>query len=184
MVTKNSLIYSRRTGVFTALGLGCGIIIHVTYSLLGIAFIISRSILLFSIIKYVGAAYLIYIGYKSLRAKKVEAPEELNTQIKQNITNRQAWKQGFITNITNPKVTLFFFSIFMQLIDPATPLFIQIIYGAEMSVVTFLWFAFVAWVLSCSAVKSRFHKVQHYFEKVMGAVLITLGIKVALSSSK
>src|SRR5438874_2029674 len=69
MVTRNSLLYSRKSGIYTSLGMSLGIMVHVTYCLLGIALIVSRSIVIFSIIKYVGAAYLMYIGYKSLRAK-------------------------------------------------------------------------------------------------------------------
>lgn len=69
MITRNSLIYSRRTGIYSAIGLGLGILVHVTYSLVGIGLLISKSILLFNTIKYLGAAYLIYIGYKSITAK-------------------------------------------------------------------------------------------------------------------
>ncbi|MBJ7297359.1 MAG: LysE family translocator [Dolichospermum sp.] len=67
---RNSLLYSRQAGVYTAFGVGAGFIVHSTYSLIGIGTIISQSILLFNTLKWVGAAYLIYIGIKSLRAKK------------------------------------------------------------------------------------------------------------------
>src|SRR3990167_8795475 len=69
MISRNSLVYSRKVGVYSAIGLGLGILVHVTYSLIGIGLIISKSILLFSILKFIGAAYLIYVGYKCLRAK-------------------------------------------------------------------------------------------------------------------
>jgi threonine/homoserine/homoserine lactone efflux protein len=75
-------------------------------------------------------------------------------------------------------------SIFTLVIKPSTPLFIKIIMGAEMSLVTFLWFAFVAVVLSHGLIKKRFFKIQHYIERGMGAILILLGIKLALSTSK
>jgi threonine/homoserine/homoserine lactone efflux protein len=76
VVTRNSLFNSRKVGIYTSLGIALGIMVHVTYSLLGVGLLISRSILLFNIIKFVGAAYLIFIGYKSLRAKPV-APLEV-----------------------------------------------------------------------------------------------------------
>ena len=66
MVTRNSLLYSRRTGVLTAMGIALGIAVHVAYSLLGIGLIISQSVVLFSVIKYLSAIYLICIGYQSL----------------------------------------------------------------------------------------------------------------------
>jgi len=68
MIMRNSLLYSRKTGIYSAIGLGAGIAVHVTYSLIGIGFIISKSVLLFSIIKLLGAGYLVYVGYKSLKA--------------------------------------------------------------------------------------------------------------------
>jgi threonine/homoserine/homoserine lactone efflux protein len=69
MISRNSLVYSRRTGIYSAFGLALGILVHVTYSLIGIGLIISKSIIIFSTIKLLGASYLIYIGYKALRTK-------------------------------------------------------------------------------------------------------------------
>ena len=63
MISRNSLIYSRRSGIFSALGLACGMAVHASYSLVGIGLIITKSIVLFSILKFVGAAYLLYFGY-------------------------------------------------------------------------------------------------------------------------
>src|SRR5579871_852922 len=73
LISRNSLVYSRKTGIYSALGLALGISVHITYSLIGIGYIISKSILIFSTIKFLGAGYLIYIGYKSLRAKPVQS---------------------------------------------------------------------------------------------------------------
>jgi len=183
MISRNSLIYSRKTGIYSAIGLAFGILVHVTYSLVGIGFIISQSILLFSIIKYLGAAYLIYIGYKSLKSKPNKEKAE-SLEKKNDLNKVQALKMGFLTNVLNPKVTLFFLSLFTQVINPQTPLFIQIAYGIEMSAMTFLWFSFVALILSNSLIKAKFTSVQHYFERVFGVILIALGIKVAMSSSE
>lgn len=75
VVTKNSLLHSRKTGIYTSLGIALGISVHIAYSLLGIGLVISKSAVLFSIIKYLGAGYLVYIGYLSLRAKPQQAPQ-------------------------------------------------------------------------------------------------------------
>jgi len=179
VVSKNSLVYSRKAGIFCSIGVGLGILIHVTYSLIGIGFIISRSILLFSIIKYLGAGYLIYIGYKSIKSKKNLMANQV--KIKKQVSPWQSFKTGFLTNALNPKATLFFLSLFTLVIKTSTPLWLKLIYGAEMSIVTFLWFSIVAIILSHQSVKRRFFGVQHHVERFMGAVLIALGIKVALS---
>ncbi len=182
MATRNSLVYSRRAGIFTSLGLALGIGVHVTYCLLGIGLLISRSILLFTIIKWVGALYLIYIGYKSLRAKPPVVTEfSVSAEVEQ-LSDRRAVRLGFLTNVLNPKATLFFLALFTQVIDPATPLLVQLLYGVEMVTMTFVWFSFVSLVFSNPLLKRKIQKVQHYIERVTGVVLIALGIKVALSS--
>jgi RhtB (resistance to homoserine/threonine) family protein len=196
MIVKNSLVYNKKTGVFSALGLSLGICVHILYCLLGIGLIISKSIVLFSAIKFIGAGYLIFIGYKSLRAKSQIVSESINLPCRQTgrhatqqagnieLSVLEAIKQGFLTNVFNPKATLFFLAIFTQVLDPKTPLYIEIIYGLEMVFATFAWFAFVASVLSVSKIKSKFQKIQSKVEKVAGVAMILFGIKLALSKAK
>lgn len=181
MITRNSLIYSRKTGVYSAIGLGLGILIHVTYSLIGIGLLISKSILLFNLIKFIGAGYLIYIGYKSLTSKSshLHIGEQNH---KNDISKLSAIRIGFITNATNPKATLFFLSLFTIVINPTAPLSVKLFMGIEMSIVTAIWFAFVAYLVSHRLVKSKLNKIQGFAEKFIGVVLIALGIKVVLSS--
>lgn len=183
MVTRNSLMYSRKTGIYTAIGLGLGILIHVIYSLAGIGLLISQSIILFNIVKFLGAAYLIYIGYKSLTSKSSHLDLQ-DYKHKSDISKSQAIKIGFITNVTNPKATLFFLSLFTLVINPNTPFSVKVIMGIEMSVVTALWFMLVAYLISHHLIKNKLNRVQNYAEKFIGVILIALGIKVALSTSK
>lgn len=183
VICRNSLVYSRRTGIYSALGLTLGILVHASYSLIGIGFLISQSIVLFALIKYLGAAYLIYLGYKSLIAKPRRQLEQQSrcSQVSQDIGKLAAVRMGFINNILNPKVTLFFLSLFTQVINPLTPIPVQIWYGLQMGMMTFAWYTSVAIVMSHPMFKEKLLSVTHYLEKVMGAVLIALGIRVALS---
>ncbi|MSU55580.1 MAG: LysE family translocator [Candidatus Taylorbacteria bacterium] len=181
LISRNSLVYSRKVGVFSAVGLGLGILVHVTYSFIGIGLIISKSIILFSIIKYLGAGYLIYVGYKCIRTKPSVEKIALKQEQKE-LSPIKAIRMGFLTNALNPKATLFFLALFTQIISPTTPKFIQVLYGLEMSLMTFAWFTFVSVVLSNHRIKSRFVPLQHYFERFFGATLVALGIKVALST--
>lgn len=184
MVTRNSIIYSRKTGILTSIGIAVGILVHVAYSLFGIGFIIAKSIVLFNIIKFIGAGYLIYIGYKSLRSKpSLETATDVSVAEK-DIKPWAAFKVGFLTNALNPKATLFFLALFTQIINPATPKIIQLFYGIEMMLITFVWFAMVSLFFSNSYIRIKVSKVQHHVERVTGAVLIALGIKVALASHK
>jgi RhtB (resistance to homoserine/threonine) family protein len=183
VVTRNSFIYSRVAGLFTAFGLGLGILVHVAYSLLGVAVIISQSVVLFNIIKYLGAAYLVYIGYKSLRAQpRGLVAETVHERSEIQLSPLAAIRVGFFTNVLNPKATLFFLALFTQVINPATPKYIQLLYGAEMIAMTVVWFSIVAVVFSSHRMKSKLHTVQHYIECATGAVLLALGIKVAFTA--
>ena len=179
LITRNALIYSRKTGIYSALGVALGITVHIAYCLIGIGIIISQSIILFNSIKLLGAGYLIYIGYKSLKAKPQKATQK--TSKKADLTKLEAIKSGFLTNALNPKATIFFLSVFTQVISPQTPIAIQMIYGIEMTVMTFVWFAFLSMGLSHRIIKDRFIRVQHYVERTMGAILIALGVKIAIS---
>ena len=89
---------------------------------------------------------------------------------------------GFLTNALNPKATLFFLGLFTQVIDPTTPIWVQMVYGLEMSIMTIVWFSLVALFFSHEKVRGRFAKVSHHVDRVLGAVLIALGVKIALFS--
>lgn len=183
MIARNSFVYSKKTGIYSALGLSLGIVVHISYSLVGIGLVISKSIILFSTIKFIGAAYLIFIGYKSLNSKQglISGAGEKRVE---DVNAFSAVKMGFLTNILNPKVTLFFLSLFTQFIDPNTPFAIEVIYATEMTIATFIWFSFVAIMLSKKEIKEKFSSMRSGIDKAFGAVLILLGIKVALSDAK
>ena len=187
MVLRNSLVYSRRVGVLAAVGLGLGILLHVTYSLLGIGLLISQSVVLFNIIKLLGAGYLIFIGVKSLLSKKQSQFEDESMPVempKEDISTFGAVKLGFLTNALNPKATLFFLALFTQVISPHTVAGIKVLYGFEMAIVTFAWFALVAVILTHNRVNALFGGIKHYLEKVFGVILVALGLKVAFGAHK
>ncbi|PIQ77601.1 amino acid transporter [Candidatus Peregrinibacteria bacterium CG11_big_fil_rev_8_21_14_0_20_46_8] len=184
IVTRNALKYNRRIALFTTLGIVLGLMVHVSYSLLGLSVIIKQSILLFNLVKYLGAAYLIYIGLKSLRAKP-QPLHEIQAQVgkaarAQTITSGAALRMGFLCNVLNPKATLFLFSLFTQVMAPNTPLLIQSLYGFFILGTALMWFGALALLFSHADIKQRFAKIQHHIERAFGAILIALGLKVAL----
>lgn len=185
MVLRNSLVYSRRTGIMAAVGLGLGILVHVTYSILGIALVISQSILLYDAIKLIGAAYLIYIGVRSLMSKTANVDESNpSPEHKPEPSAFTAIRQGFLTNVLNPKATLFFLALFTQVISPTTSVGIKVLYGTEMSLATMAWFALVATMLTQRPIQSLFSRIQHRLEQAFGAILIALGLTIALEGHK
>lgn len=180
LIMQKSLTRSRATAVWTSLGLACGVLVHVSYCLLGIGLIIAQSIVLFSIVKCVGALYLIYIGWHALRAKPVSADVDLQSRKTQSALS--AVRDGFLCNVLNPKCTLFFLALFTQVISPSTPLIVQIGYGLFMAFQNFYWFAFLSWSLSTRTLRERIRSVQHHIEHVMGLALIALGLRLAVAT--
>ncbi|MBO3277756.1 LysE family translocator [Pseudomonas schmalbachii] len=180
VVVRESVAHGRRAGSWTALGVGCGIFIHVAYSLLGIGLIVSQSITLFNALKWAAAAYLFYIGIKALRARPVAGGEE-QVYVEQERSARGAFVSGFVTNGLNPKATLFFLSLFTVVINPHTPLAVQAGYGVYLACATAAWFALVAMLFSQQRVRAGFARMGHWFDRLMGGVLVALGVKLAFT---
>ena len=181
MITRNCIFYGRSSGLYSALGISLAIWIHVAYSIAGLAVIISNSIVLFSIIKYLGAAYLIYIGWKTFNSKsKLETNDD---NLKNDLSKFSSFKTGFITNSLNPKTTVFFLSIFTQVVNPETPILLQVIYGAIISIAHLLWFSSVAIFLTKPIFLKRFNEYKNNIEKVVGVILMGFGLKIAAISN-
>ena len=109
IVLRESVSNGRHAGIWTALGVGSGILLHVGYCLLGIGLIVSQSIVLFNLLKWLAAAYLIYIGIRALQARPAD-PASAELAPLTTRSPRAAFARGFVTNGLNPKATLFFLS--------------------------------------------------------------------------
>ena len=184
VVVRESVTHGRRAGTWTAFGVGTAIFLHVGYSLLGIGLIVSQSIMLFNALKWAAAAYLVYIGFKALRARPAGAGGEAIQLSTVERTPRAAFVAGFMTNGLNPKATLFFLSLFTVVINPHTPLLVQAGYGVYLALATGLWFCLVAMLFSQQRVRAGFARMGHWFDRTMGAVLIAIGVKLAFTSMK
>ncbi len=181
VVVRESVTQGQRAGLWTALGVGSGIFVHIAYSLLGIGLIVSQSILLFNLFKWLAAGYLVYLGWKALRARPQLEAATLTAGPVPTRRARQAFTVGFVTNGLNPKATLFFLSLFTVVISHDTPLAVQAGYGLYLACATTLWFCLVAWLFSRDRVRAGFARMGHWFDRVTGAVLIALSARLALS---
>jgi len=180
MVVRNSLTYSRRSGIFTSLGISLALGIHLFYCAAGIGYLISTSVVLFTMIKLLGAGYLIYMGVGSMMAKRSKL-DLTATHSEFDLTRFQAFRIGFLTNVLNPKATLFFLSLFTLVIGNSTPLYIIltisfIIIGTALS-----WFAIVSVFLTRQEIQRIFLKYEKGINRILGGFLVLLGIKVAFT---
>ncbi len=194
MVVKQSYVYGRRTAILTSVGIGLGMLLHFAYTLVGLGIVISQSILLYNAVKFLGAGYLFYLGVRSILAKKYAAPVAAGAAddgvraspgAGENLPSaRRAVWAGFLVNALNPKATLFFLSIFSVIVSASTPVVYQVGYCVWIFFVQIAWFSFVSLVFSHGAVRALFGRCGHWVERVMGAVFIYLGVRLALSSNK
>lgn len=180
MIVRNSLCYSRRSGIYTTFGIGLALGVHLLYCAAGIGYLISTSLILFSIIKILGAGYLIYMGVGSILAKKssLELAEVKNDV---DLTRFQAFRMGFLTNILNPKATLFLLSLFTLVIGNSTPLYIMVTISAIIIGTAIAWFTIVSIFLSQERVRNAFLKYEKGINRILGGFLIILGIKIAFT---
>ncbi len=178
MVSRNSLLLSRRAGVLTAVGIGLGVLVHVGYTLLGLGLLIQQSLWLFHAIQLAGAAYLVYLGVKMLRTRPSHGvPEAASAPL----SDGAALRTGFLTNALNPKTTVFIVSLFLQVVRPGTPLSLQLGYGAFISAAHVAWFSLVALCFSAGAVRSRLLAARHWIDRAFGGLLVVFGVLLALS---
>ena len=178
MVTRNSMLASRRAGVYSAVGIALGVWLHVAYALLGLGWLLVQSPLWFFALKVLGAAYLLYLGVGMLRSRPQLAAEALDLAL----ADWAALRSGLLTNALNPKTTLFVLSLFSQVIHPATPLWLQLAYGAFMSLAHLLWFVLVARAFSSQAARGLVARYRHRIEQAIGAVLVLLAVALGLAS--
>jgi RhtB (resistance to homoserine/threonine) family protein len=168
VVVRNTVGVSRRAGFLTASGVSSAIWVHIFYSIVTVRFVATQSELIFEIIQLLGATYLFWLGWKSLSS--TEESLEIETDI---MRGTAFWKQGFINNLLNPKATLFFISVFSQVIDPNTPLYLQIGYGLVITIICLSWFCFISLMLTVNKMKPYVNKIVRPVEKVAGIIFIT-----------
>lgn len=184
IVTRSTLVFSRKAGIWTSVGVALANLVHVAYCLLGIGFLISSSILIFNTIKLLGAGYLLFIGFKALTHKNTET-ENPDSYAKITVLSRtpfESLKVGFLCSVLNPKASLFYLALFTQVINPKTPFSVLLAYGLYLGFATFLWFWGVASFFSVNIIKNKFERIQSLSERIMGGLLILLGLKVALAT--
>ena len=184
-ILTKSIGQGKKAGIISALGIGTGSIIHTILAAVGLSIIIAKSILLFNIIKYAGAAYLFYIGFKMLTNKSQLITD---TATENKSTNYlKIYRDGIFTNVLNPKVALFFIAFLPQFIDPTIKNTVLpfITLGLTFITTGTIWCLILATFASSIFARLKNNKrVSTYINKICGMALIALGIKVALTNRK
>jgi threonine/homoserine/homoserine lactone efflux protein len=172
---------SVRAGIVSALGIGAGCFVHMLAAVAGLSALVAQSALAFEILKYAGAAYLVYLGIRSIFDRSTSGIRE-TTHTRS--MSRIFW-QGVLTNVLNPKVALFFLAFLPQFIDPSRgSLSMQILFlGSWFNLMGTLVNILVALIFGrLGARLSRIPKFIQWQQRFTGIILMALGIRVALTS--
>ncbi|MDG9670124.1 LysE family transporter [Hahella sp. CR1] len=179
MITRNSLFYSRRAGLLAALGVASATWVHTAYTLAGLVVLMASSVWVFTAVKWAGGLYLIYIGWKTWKSR-LEIPQQhaLPDSAK---SDWAYFRQGFITNATNPKTTLFYLSIFTQVVNPDTSLAVQLLYGLIISLAHGLWFSALAIGITHQRVLEKLRAGGRHIGRALGGALMAMGVGLMAS---
>lgn len=182
-VLNKSISQGKKSGFYATLGINTGVLIHTFFAAIGLSVLIAKSVFAFALIKYIGAIYLIYLGFFKLKNNTIVFSTD-NKKATKNLKN-DFWS-GFFTNTLNPKVALFFLAFFPQFINPdkmnnPIPFLILGITYALIGIVWFLILTFFASIFS-EKLKSN-SNLAFWLNKLSGVIFICMGIKIALSKN-
>jgi threonine/homoserine/homoserine lactone efflux protein len=183
-IIGRSTSQGRRAGIVAALGIGSGTLVHVLAASLGLSAILAASATAFTVVKWVGAAYLVYVGVALILAARSSVAGAA-APARQIARLRDVYLQGFLTNVLNPKVALFFLAFLPQFVatdaalKPLALLFLGLVFDLNGTI----WNLLVAW--ASSSVGSRVSQgaaFKIWFNRCVGTLFVGVGIKLALSS--
>tara|TARA_Y100000590_G_C15393890_1_gene891133 strand:- start:145 stop:783 length:639 start_codon:yes stop_codon:yes gene_type:complete len=178
VVTKQSFAFGRKYALITSLGIGVGILFHVIYCIVGVGLLLSTNKYLFNFFKIIGSLYLFYNGFNAIFYSSSNNIDNNNNSKYE--TFKKSFLLGFITNVFNPKATLFFLSLFTLIIDANTSLSVQIFYGFWMSFITILWFCIVSYFFTTYLSKIFIKKYSKLINRIMGIILVIVSLNILI----
>lgn len=184
LLMKNTLSYGPKAGRFTVLGMLSGLSFWTGIAILGLSVVIAKSLVLFTTIKYLGAAYLIYLGIKSLITKQTLAVDQMESSADVPIDrgyHKKSFMQAMLSNVLNPKTVIVYITIMPQFINLNGHVNQQLIILA--SILTGLaaaWFLILVYVVDYAKKWLNDKKHQQMFQRVAGLLLVGFGIKTGI----
>lgn len=178
VVIRQTLAHGRAAGLRTALGIAAGIIFHVAYALFGLGWLLQKLPLLLDVLRYAGAAFLLWMGSQALRSQPVAASPSAPAPP----AAQRDFVIGLTTNLLNPKATLFFVALCSALVTTPTPLSLKLALAGWIVITTALWFSLVAITLGHSRIRRGLQAHAHWIDRGMGALLIALALVMLVSA--
>ncbi|WP_321886049.1 LysE family translocator [Paraburkholderia bannensis] len=190
-IVGRSVAQGRSAGLVSALGISAGCCVHALACAFGLTALLAASATAFTVIKLVGACYLVYLGVRLILTKQTDAAPATPTAPATATTGvqprplRQLFLSGFWTNVLNPKVVLFFVSFFPQFVTVTSPhkILAFLALGAVFVLMSTVWNSFVAWI--AGSVTQRFSGkpgIRKWLDRTVGSAFVGLGVKLATST--
>ena len=176
-VTQNALAYSRRTGLLTVIGTATGSSLYVFAGVIGFAAVVSQSPTIYQLIRILGAAYFVYLGYQLLvRRPRLEGVKPSVTQ--SDLSPAQAYRSGLLTAVANPAAALYFLSLFTTFIPISSALADKIFAGLLLVSITLTWYALVAMTFSSAPVRKLYQRIERLTNRLFGIMWLLLAVKL------
>ena len=182
VVTKNVLVHGRRTALGTSLGVSAGLLVWTFAAAVGIASVVRASELAFTVLKLIGALYLVWLGIQALRAARHAggAQGASHGSARPAIGPLGGFRQGLFSDLANPKIGIFFTSLLPQFVDPGQPVLLPFLaLGAVFALMTVLWLFAYCLVAARAAETLQRPRVRAALDRFTGIVLIAIGLRLA-----
>jgi len=182
-VITRGMAHGRRAGIISAIGVICGILVHTTAAALGITLIFQTSAFAFLVVKYLGAIYLIYLGVQAWRNKSTFSLQSRTPMM----NSRALFWQGVLSNVLNPKITVFFLAFLPQFVDQGSS---QVALQMAILGLTFAFFGLCFLVIvgyfagAVGAWLTRSPQYTNILRWLTGGILISLGVRLALTEQR
>jgi RhtB (resistance to homoserine/threonine) family protein len=182
VVTKNVLVHGRRAALGTSLGVSAGLLVWTLAAAVGVASLVRASAVAFTVLKLIGALYLIWLGLQALRAagRTPVGQQAAELAARRGMGARGGFRQGLLSDLANPKIGIFFTSLLPQFVDPGRPVLLPFLtLGAIFVTMTAVWLVLYCLVAARAAQTLQRPRVRAALDRVTGIVLIALGLRLA-----
>lgn len=185
LVIRNTTRAGLQDGCMTSLGICCGLFVHALFSAIGISAILAQSAELFQLVKTIGAAYLIWLGFSSLKSlMKTGAGLSVAQMAQQSYDAKRSLREGFLSNVLNPKTAVFYLAFLPQFVNPeGSPLLQSMTMAGVHFVIAMVWQCGLAGALNSAKNLLKNAQFMKWMEGATGAVLVALGIKLLVEKS-
>jgi RhtB (resistance to homoserine/threonine) family protein len=182
VVTKNVLVHGRRAALGTSLGVSAGLLVWTLAAAVGVASLVRASAVAFTVLKLIGALYLVWLGLQALRAAGRTAAGQQSAQLAatRGMGARGGFRQGLLSDLANPKIGVFFTSLLPQFVAPGRPVLLPFLtLGAIFVLMTAVWLVLYCLVAARAALTLQRPRVRAALDRITGIVLIALGLRLA-----